>query len=135
MEYYAPMPYARFLLLMAITTLIGLFAWVYVLFRIDPFHSGWIGPVSFYVTFSVVCIGGYFLAGAGVHRWLAKEGPVLPRHVRNWLRRSLLLTLGTIIPLILASIDQFSFLNFVLCFGVLLALEGVFQTLHRGRRV
>ncbi len=130
-----PMPYARFLLLMAIATLFGLLAWVYVVLRIDPYTSGWIGPVAFYVSLSMVCVGAFFLAGAGVHRLIAKDATVLPRHVRGWFRRSILLTLGTIIPLILASIDRFSFIVFFICLVALLSLEGVFLFIHQGRRV
>ncbi len=129
------MPYARFLLLMAIATVFGLLAWVYVLFRIDPYTSGWIGPVSFYVSLSMVCVGAFFLLGAGFHRLIAKESTVLPRHVRGWFRRSILLTLGTIIPLILASIDRFSFTVFFICLVVLLCLEAIFVFVHQGRRV
>lgn len=129
------MPYARFLLFMAAATFLGLMAWLSVLFRIDPFTSGWIGPVSFYGSLSVVCIGVYFLLGASVHRLMARGTPVLPRHVRNWFRRAILLTIGTIVPLILASIDAFSFATFSLCLVVLLGIEGVFLFVHQGRRV
>jgi TM2 domain-containing membrane protein YozV len=129
------MPYARFLFLMAVATALGLFAWVYVIFQIDPYTSGWIGPVSFYVSLSMLCIGAFFLLGAGVHRLSSKEGPVLSRHVRGWLRRSILLTLGTIIPLMLASIDRFSFPIFFACVVVLLAVEALFLFVHQGRRV
>lgn len=129
------MPYVRFLLLMAIATILGLCSWAYVLFRIDPFTSGWIGPVSFYVTLSMVCVGGFFLLGALAHRILAKDSPVLPRHVRGWFRRSILLSLGTIIPLLLASIDHFSFITFFACLVVLLGVEGVFVFVNQGRRV
>ncbi len=135
MGYYAGMPYARFLLFMVAATILGLIGWITVLVRIDPFTSGWIGPVSFYVSLSVVCIGGYFLLGALGHRLMAHETPVLPRHVRNWFRRSILLTIGTIVPLILASLDVFSFLTFLACLAVLLVVEGVFVFVHRGRRV
>jgi hypothetical protein len=129
------MPYARFLVFMAIATLLGLLGWIYVLFSIDPFTSGWIGPVSFYVSLGVVCVGGFFLLGALLHRLTSKEGPVLPRHVRAWFRRSFLLSLGTIVSLLLASIDRFSFLVFFLFLLVLFLLEGFFLFVHQGRRV
>lgn len=129
------MPYVRFLLLMGIATIFGLFSWVYVLFRMDPFTSGWIGPVSFYVSLSMVCVGGFFLLGAFAHRLLAADSPVLPRHVRGWFRRSILLSLGTIIPLLLASVDHFSFFTFLICLIVLLVVEGVFVFVNQGRRV
>ncbi len=129
------MPYARFLVLMGLATVLGLSAWIYVLFRIDPFTNGWIGPVSFYISLSMVCVGGFFLLGALIHRLLAKETTVLPRHVRGWFRRSILLSLGTIVPLALASIDRFSFLTFFICLVILLGVEGVFLYVNQGRRV
>lgn len=129
------MPYARFLVLMVIATILGLLTWIYVLLRIDPYTSGWIGPVSFYVSLSMFCVGFFFLLGAGIHRLIAKDATVLPRHVRGWFRRSILLTLGTIIPLILASVDHFSFTVFFVSLVVLLGLEGIFVFIHQGRRV
>ncbi len=129
------MPYVRFLVFMALATTLGLAAWIFVLFRTDPFTSGWIGPVSFYVSLSMVCVGGFFLLGALGHRLLAQETPVLPRHVRGWLRRAILLSLGTIIPLLLASIDRFSVWTFFVCLIVLLGVEGTFLFVNQGRRV
>lgn len=128
------MPYRKFLLLMATATVFGLLAWVYVLFRIDPYTSGWIGPVSFYGSLSMACVGAFFLIGAGLHRLTAKETTVLPRHVRGWFRRAILLTLGTIIPLILASFNLFSTWVFFVCLVVLLGLEALFLFIHQGRR-
>ncbi len=129
------MPYARFLLLMIAATLLGLASWMYVILFVDPFTSGWIGPVSFYLSFSMVCVGGFFLLGALFHRLTAKDQPVLPRHVRGWFRRALLVSIGAIVSLILASIDRFSFPVFLAFFAVLLGLEAIFLFIHQGRRV
>ena len=121
---------------MTLATVLGFFAWIYVVLFIDPFTSGWIGPVSFYISFSMVCLGGYFLLGALFHRIFGKEeSTILPRHVRGWFRRSILLTLGTIIPLLLASVDHFSFWTFFACLVVLLGVEAVFLFVNQGRRV
>lgn len=129
------MPYARFLLLMGMATILGFASWIYVLLRIDPFTSGWIGPVSFYVSLSMVCVGGFFLLGALFHRLMGKDKTVLPRHVRSWFRRSILLSLGTIVPLFLASVDHFSVPIFSLGLVVLLGVEAIFLFVNQGRRV
>lgn len=129
------MPYARFLLLMIVATLLGLGGWIYVIFFVDPFTSGWIGPVSFYLSFSMVCVGGFFLLGALFHRLSSKNQPVLPRHVRGWFRRAVLLSIGAIVSLLLASVDHFSVGVFLAFFAVLVGLEAIFLFIHQGRRV
>lgn len=129
------MPYLRFLQLMLAATLFGVASLLYVIFRIDPLTSGWIGPVSFYVSLSLVCVGGFFLAGALVHRLTTKDVPVLPRHVRGWLRRSLLLSVACILFLLLASLDVLSFPLFLGLLIILLAIEALFLYIHHGRRI
>lgn len=129
------MPYLRFLQLMLAATFFGLASLLYVIFRIDPFTSGWIGPVSFYTSLMLVCVGGFFLLGALFHRLTAKDVPVLPRHVRGWLRRSLLLSIACVVFLLLASLDLLSLPLFLGLTVILLAVEGLFLYIHQGRRV
>ena len=128
------MPYAKFLWLMIAATLLGVLGWFYVLFNVDPFASGWIGPVSFYVSFSLMCVGGFFLLGALLHRLMLRDQPVLPRHVRNWLRRAILLSLGAVLSLLLASMDHFTWWIFLIFLLVLFGVEALFLFIHQGRR-
>lgn len=47
----------QYLGLMAVATAAALFGWLYVLVNIDPFHAGFIGLFSFYITFFLTIVG------------------------------------------------------------------------------
>ena len=96
------MTFRAYLVLMGLSTVMAWIGWVIVLFNVDPFESGVLGLVMFYVTLCVGIVGTLTLAGLLYRVGIKKRHAVVSREVKVSFRHALLLTAVSVIALILS---------------------------------
>ncbi|OGY79755.1 MAG: hypothetical protein A3B74_01785 [Candidatus Kerfeldbacteria bacterium RIFCSPHIGHO2_02_FULL_42_14] len=127
------MPLKRFLFIMSFSTVICWLAWSTVLFFIDPFHSGWIGPLSFYASLFFALLGTFALVGFLLRWALIRKEPAF-RHIGISLRQGSLLALFVIMTLLLQAEKIFVWWSLALLLFGFAILEIFFFLRHSERK-
>ena len=111
----------RYFILMIIATVLCWTAFGLVIYNIDPFTSGWIGVVCFYLSLFFALIGTLALIGFALRIAFWRES--LPyKHVGISLRQGLLFAVLVGCALLLAANDLFTWWSIILLvagFGIL----------------
>jgi len=115
----------KYLIIMGIGSLICWGAWLLVIFKIDPFSSGFIGLVSFYLILFLSIMGTLFLIGFFV-RFILLKRSVLFRHIGVSLRQAILFSILIIFSLLLQANRLFTWWNAILLILSLTLLEFFF---------
>lgn len=113
---------------MGFGTVICWLAWSTVLFFIDPFHSGWIGLISFYISLFFALLGTFAITGFLARFFLQRKEPAF-RHIGISLRQGGFLALFLVMALLLQAQKIFAWWSLVLLLGGFIILE-IFFFLH-----
>lgn len=119
------MPLRRYLFIMGFGALISWGALVLVVINIDPFTSGSVGLLSFYVMLFLALMGTFALLGFFVRAIFVKRA-VLFRHIGVSLRQSVLLSFLILISMMLQANRLFTWWNAILLILGLALLEFFF---------
>lgn len=112
----------RYFILMLTATLLCWGAFVLVLFYIDPFTSGWIGILCFYLSIFLALIGTLALIGFGIRILFWKK--IMPyQHVGVSLRQGMLFAVLVTSSFLLAANDLFTWWSIILLIAGLGFLE------------
>ncbi len=128
------MSFRGYLVLMGLSTVIAWLGWVIVLFNIDPFASGAVGFVLFYITLWAGLIGTLTIAGLLYRVYALRRGDLVIREVRVSFRHALLLSLVSIIALILSAQGWFSWWVLVVLIVVAGVIEYISLVVQQSRR-
>lgn len=112
----------KYLITMAITTLICWACWLFVVFTINPEITNWIGFILFYASLFLALIGTSALLGF-LLRFVALKQHLAFRLVKEAFRQSFLFAALIIISLILLSQNLFTWLNLFFLVAGLSVLE------------
>lgn len=96
------MSLVRFLIILAVGTLISWASWLLVLMNLDPQTGGLVALVLFYASFFLALLGTITIVGFFLRYWLEKEAIVF-RQVSVALRQATWLTAAATIALLLQS--------------------------------
>lgn len=108
----------QYLATMIFSTLLCWAAWVFVIVNVDPFQTGLIGFVFFYVSILFALIGTISLLVFGIYRIFGSTDIPLFRHVRMSFRTACILSLLALVGLYLQSLSVLSLFN-TLIFGTI----------------
>ncbi len=108
----------QYLATMIFSTLLCWAAWVFVIVQIDPFETGPVGFVFFYVSLFFALIGTISLMIFGIYRLFGAREMPLFRHVRMSFRTAVVLSSLALVGLYLQSLSVLSLFN-TLVFGTI----------------
>jgi hypothetical protein len=112
----------RFLIILAVGTMLSWLAWVMALITLDPFSNPVVGPMLFYASAWLAIIGTMTLLGFFIRHWLEKTG--LPFHqVATSLRQGTLLSSGLILLLMLQRTQYLNVWTFILVMLLVVGTE------------
>lgn len=94
------MSLVRFLIMVAVGTLLSWAAWTAVLLTLDPFANPVVGPLLFYVSGWLAVVGTMVLAGFFVRHWFERDGVPFVQ-IATALRQGLLLASVIVMSLVL----------------------------------
>ena len=100
----------KYLVLMAVTTLLCWLCWSYIIFTVNPEITNWIGFCLFYVSLFLSLVGTATLIGFIV-RFIALKQALAWRLVKEAFRQSFLFSLLIVVSFILLSKNLFSWVN------------------------
>ena len=92
----APNQYKRYLLTIALTSVISWLAWGMVVTKLDPYESTGLALGLFFLSLFFALIGSFTLLGFGLRRWLGKD-EVHYHHLSVSLRQGILLSVCTLL--------------------------------------
>lgn len=128
------MPFARFLWLMGATTLVAVGGWLYVLLRVDPIETGWMGLLLFYITLYSACIGIFAIIGMLYRVRLLGRNDVLSREVKIAMRHALMFATVSVISLALSAKNLLTWWNLAALFSVVGLIEYLSLLVQESRR-
>lgn len=108
----------QYLITMVFSTLLCWAAWVFVILNIDPFETGFVGFVFFYISLFLALIGTISLIIFGIYRVFGSREMPLFRHVRMSFRTACILSILALGGLYLQSLSVLSLFN-TLIFGTI----------------
>lgn len=108
----------QYLATMIFSTILCWAAWVFVIINIDPFETGTIGFVFFYVSLLFALIGTISLVVFSIYRIFGGQEMPLFRHVRMSFRTAVVLSILALVGLYLQSLSVLSLFN-TLVFGTI----------------
>lgn len=114
-----------YLILFSLATVVAWIGWIFILMSIDPFTSGAIWLVGFYVTLIFALFGFFSLLGFFFRVWFSEETRLF-RHLSVATRQGALLSLFVCALLILQSSRYLSWWNIGLLIIVLVMIEYFF---------
>ena len=118
---------------LSLMSLLAWSAWAYIVVSIDPFASGFIGPLLFYASFALALAGSVTAATFGLRRKFDSEE--LPwRHIRSSLREGIGFSLFMAFSLYLAASGMLRWWNGILLVIFALSLEGIFLMKEHAQR-
>ncbi len=108
----------QYLATMIFSTILCWAAWIFVIINIDPFETGTIGFVFFYISLLFALIGTISLVVFGIYRLFGGQEMPLFRHVRMSFRTAVVLSVLALVGLYLQSLSVLSLFN-TLVFGTI----------------
>lgn len=119
----------QYLALFSFGTLIAATSFIMVLYFVDPFATGLIGAIIFYITLLCALIGLFTTLGTAIRaKRNSEEG--IETHISRSLRQAILFTALIISSLILQSIGKLTTFSVFL----LIAIFGLLEFLSLGRK-
>ncbi len=103
---------------MIFSTLLCWVAWAFVIMNVDPFQTGTMGFVFFYVSLLFALVGTFSLMVFGIYRLFGSSDIPLFRHVRMSFRTACVLSVLALAGLYLQSLSVLSLFN-TLVFGTI----------------
>jgi hypothetical protein len=126
------MTYKQYLTVMIFGTLVSWFAFGFVLFRINPYTSGWMGAVFFYLSLYLAVCGTFAVLGFIARIYLTRE-KVISRQAGFAFRQAVLFASLPVGGLILQSRNLFTWWNTIIFIGALTVIELFFVSISRKR--
>jgi hypothetical protein len=108
----------QYLATMIFSTVLCWAAWIFVIINVDPFQTGAIGFVFFYISLFFALIGTISIMVFGVYRLFGSREIPLFRHVRMSFRTGCILSVLALAGLYLQSLSVLSLFN-TLVFGTI----------------
>jgi hypothetical protein len=124
------MTLSKYIVSMAIIALFCWLIWVVVLFQIDPYKSGFLGFIFFYLTLFFALTATFSVLGLVVRRWLLSVHPPVEQ-VSKALRQGIWFGLLLTGSLILSSFNLLNWWNGALLIAILAVLEFFFLSKNR----
>jgi hypothetical protein len=135
---YSASCYTVFMGLKAYLSFIGLgtflawFAWIVVLFNVNPEESGIAGLIMFYLTLTVSVVGTLTVIMTVMRVYMLKR-EVLGREIRIAFRHSIMFGAIAVFSLVLSSAGKFHAWHVIVLAAIALLIEYFFLQFHRGR--
>lgn len=115
----------HYLTLMVFGTVVCWIAWTVVLFRIDPFVSGFIGLASFFLSLFLALLGTFSLLGFLFRRAFSKD-TIAFHHIGISMRQGLFFALVVVGALLLRGTGLYTWWSVAFLVGGLTVLEFFF---------
>ncbi len=115
----------KYLIIMFSMTLVCWIAWLFVLYFMDPFETGSVGFLLFYMSLFFASLGTFSLLGFFMRVWFSKE-QVIFRHLGVATRQSLWFSGLIVLTLILQASDFLQWWGIVLLIVFMTLLEFFF---------
>lgn len=115
------MNFRQYLLLMTIGTFLAVCAWFFVLFRVDPATTGFVGQLLFFVTFAMMLIGIFSTLGVTIRLLIFRGELIVHREVTKAFRHAIFFTSLIVANLLLAAVGYlrwWTMLLLILAFGL-----------------
>jgi hypothetical protein len=119
------MTFRSYLIIMTFVSLCAWIGWIVVIHTVDPFLTGFIGLVLFYLTLWVATLSSLTLFGTVIRVWLDKND-VVYRQVTRSLRQAILLSGLLLVVLFLLSKGLLVWWVIVLLIGIVSFIELIF---------
>jgi len=113
-------------------TFLAWFAWMVVLFNVNPADTGVAGLVMFYVTLSIALIGTLTIIMSTLRVYILKR-KVPVREIRKALRHSVLFSIVAVVSLALSAAGKFHSWHVILLVAAACVIEYFFMQFHRER--
>ncbi len=125
------MTFREYLMVMTVGTFLAACAWLFVIFRVDPVTTGFVGRLLFFVTFAMMLIGIFSTLGVAVRVFLHREELIVHREVIKAFRHSLFFTSLIISNLLLAAFGYLRWWTMILLILIFGVVELFFWTSRR----
>lgn len=117
-----------YLFCMSIATLLCWLAWILVVNGVDPYQTGLVGFLLFYVSLFLAGVGTFSVIGFVVRRRIVKNDDVVFRHVTHTFRQGITVSLLLIGALLLLQAHLLTWWTALLLMLLFLVVEGVLLT-------
>ena len=115
----------RYLIVMAIGSILCWLAWIFLLWSVDPTDSGGLSFAFFYTSLFLAVVGTFSVFGF-VLRWLVlPTEAVVFRHVKQTFRQSILIGGMLVLLLWLRAHQLLAWWNVILLAGLFFFVEGI----------
>lgn len=116
------MPFKKYIILIAISTIISFFSFIFVVTRVDPTNTNAIGFVLFYATLFFTLIGTLSLFMIAT-RWIFVKNLALFTNITRSFRQATLFSIIIVSFLLLKSFDLLDWWNVILIVGTITGVE------------
>lgn len=116
------MPFKKYIILIAISTIISFFSFIFVVTRVDPTNTNAIGFVLFYATLFFTLIGTLSLFMIAI-RWIFVKNLALFTNITRSFRQATLFSITIVSFLLLKSFDLLDWWNVIIIIGTITGVE------------
>jgi hypothetical protein len=116
------MSLVRFLVILALGTLVSWVAWVIVLTSLDPLSNAFIAPALFYLSGWLALVGTLTIAGFYLRHWFERANPAFVQ-IATSLRQAAVVSTSAVVLFMLQRVRALNIWTFVLVIAVMLGIE------------
>lgn len=124
----------QYLIVIGIGTLIGFATWLVVLVTVNPFQSGFVGFLFFYLSLAITLVGLMSLVGFGVRMLRYQHDEIVLREATAAFRQSCFFSIVVVTSVFLASQKLLTWWGMTLLIAALAIIELLIASMKWSRR-